>query len=187
MAYRRKNIHNFNFVYVINACRMVKMICRLLLLPGLSIFIACNGGSHSGNKEKEALSSNNSQANLRKDTYGYDADFLNKHLSDNTIELKSADGSAKVLLSADYQARVMTSTAGGDSGNSYGWINYGLIAAGKKKGQFNPFGGEERCWIGPEGGQYSLYFKKGDSFAIRHWQVPAGIDTLSWQGVKAGS
>jgi hypothetical protein len=81
----------------------------------------------------------------------------------------------------------MTSTAGGDSGNSYGWINYGLIAAGKKKGQFNPFGGEERCWIGPEGGQYSLYFKKGDSFTIRHWQVPAVIDTLSWQKVKADS
>jgi hypothetical protein len=75
----------------------------------------------------------------------------------------------------------MTSTATGDTGTSFGWINYNLIASGKKSKQFNPVGGEERFWLGPEGGQYALYFKGGDSFNINHWQVPPVIDTDSFE------
>ena len=111
-------------------------------------------------------------------TYAYDAGFLRKHTKE-VLELQSENGQAKVLLSADYQGRVMTSTASGDSGASYGWINYDLVASGEKKKQFNPVGGEERFWMGPEGGQYSIYFKKGDSFHVSNWQVPAIIDTIS--------
>lgn len=111
-----------------------------------------------------------------KGTYAYDADFLKKHTS-KVLELINEDSSGKILLSADYQGRVMTSTATGDTGNSFGWLNYDLIAAKDKKKQFNPVGGEERFWMGPEGGQYSLYFKGGDSFNIAHWQVPSFIDT----------
>ena len=120
-----------------------------------------------------------------KGSYGYDAAFLKKHL-DNTIELWNEDG-ARVLLTADYQGRVMTSTANGDSGNSAGWINYDLIATGKFRDQFNPVGGEERLWIGPEGGQYSFYFKKGDSFNINNWQVPTIIDTVAYQVTHSDS
>lgn len=111
---------------------------------------------------------------LSKGSYGYDAAFLKKNSVD-IIELKNGD--AKVLLSAAYQGRVITSTASGDSGASYGWINYNLISSGEKKKQFNPIGGEERFWLGPEGGQYSIYFSKGDSFNIKNWQVPPLIDT----------
>lgn len=120
-----------------------------------------------------------------KGSYGYDAAFLKEHL-DNTIELWNEDG-ARVLLTADYQGRVMTSTANGDSGNSAGWINYDLIATGKFRDQFNPVGGEERLWIGPEGGQYSFYFKKGDSFNIKNWQVPPIIDTVAYQVTHSDS
>ena len=116
---------------------------------------------------------------LTKGTYVYDAEFLKKHTR-NIIELQSEEGNAKVLLSADYQGRVMTSTAEGDRGTSYGWINYDLVASGEKKKQFNPVGGEERFWMGPEGGQYSIYFKGKDSFAFANWQVPAVIDTISY-------
>src|ERR1700733_10638287 len=91
----------------------------------------------------------------------------------------------KVLLSAQYQGRVMTSTASGDSGTSFGWINYDLIAAKEKRKHFNPVGGEERFWMGPEGGQYSIYFKKNDSFNITHWQVPSFIDTDAYKIVRA--
>ncbi len=111
-----------------------------------------------------------------KGSYAYDAAFLKQHTT-RVLELSSADNASKVLLSADYQGRVITSTATGDSGISFGWLNYDLIASHEKKKQFNPVGGEERFWMGPEGGQYSLYFKKGDSFNISHWQVPAFIDT----------
>lgn len=112
-------------------------------------------------------------------SYGRDREFLEHHTG-QVIELKSSDGQSKVLLSPVYQGRVMTSTAGGDEGLSFGWINYKLVASGEKKARFNPVGGEERFWLGPEGGQYSLYFKQGDSFNIDHWQVPAVIDTLPY-------
>src|SRR6476620_10346763 len=68
-------------------------------------------------------------------TYAYDAAFLNQHTR-KVLELRDKDNEAKVLLSADYQGRVMTSTATGDTGTSYGWLNYSLIASGEKKKQF---------------------------------------------------
>src|SRR6266487_3702442 len=117
-------------------------------------------------------------------TYAYDKDFLKQHTR-KVLELQDKDGQAKILLSADYQGRVMTSTATGDTGTSYGWLNYNLIASGEKKSQFNPVGGEERFWMGPEGGQYSICFKGGDSFNIAHWQVPAIIDTVMYDVVQA--
>lgn len=120
-----------------------------------------------------------------KGSYGYDAAFLRKHLK-QTIELFNEQG-ARVLVTPDYQGRVMTSSADKDTGNSFGWINYDLIASGKFKPQFNPVGGEERFWIGPEGGQYSFYFKQGDSFNIKHWQVPPIIDTVPYNVLKADS
>ncbi len=115
-------------------------------------------------------------------SYGYDAIFLQKHLN-HVAELTNKEG-AKVLITGDYQGRVMTSTAGGNDGNSFGWINYKLIEQGRMQPQFNPVGGEERFWIGPEGGQYSFYFKKGDDFNFRNWQVPAFIDTLPYAVVS---
>jgi len=45
----------------------------------------------------------------------------------------------------------------------------------------NEYGGENRLWLGPEGGRYSLYFKKGDSMVFNYWKTPAPIDTESWQ------
>ena len=115
---------------------------------------------------------------FEKGSYGYDANYIKNHAK-NVIELQN--GNAKVLLCADYQARVFTSTADGDSGTSFGWLNYDLLSSGEKKKQFNPVGGEERFWLGPEGGQYSIYFKKGDPFDYTHWQVPALIDTIPYK------
>src|SRR5438094_2841861 len=132
--------------------------------------------------------SGTTQLNLKiiaaKGTYAFDSIFLKQHTR-KVLELKDKNGQAKILLSVDYQGRVMTSTATGDTGTSYGWLNYNLIASGEKKSQFNPVGGEERFWMGPEGGQYSIYFKGGDSFNIAHWQVPAIIDTVMYDVVQA--
>jgi hypothetical protein len=133
--------------------------------------IACNNNS-------DQQTATDSLTNI-KGTYAYDAEFLKKHTR-KIVELENEQGNAKILLSADYQGRVMTSTAMGDSGTSFGWINYELISSEGKKKQFNPVGGEERFWMGPEGGQYSIYFKAGDSFNIAYWQVPAIIDTTGY-------
>lgn len=146
---------------------MIRSNYSLLATVFISI-LSCTGNADS-NKET-------TNTGHKKGSYAYDAEFLRQH-NKTIIELKSEDGNSKVLLSADYQGRVMTSTASGDSGSSFGWINYELIRSGKTKKQFNPVGGEERFWLGPEGGQYSLYFRKGDSFNITSWQVPAAIDT----------
>ncbi|MEO6328027.1 MAG: DUF6786 family protein [Ginsengibacter sp.] len=142
-----------------------------------TVLFSCNGN-------KENTQPTQSEKDYPKGTYGYDAAFLKKHLS-SVIELQDEAGNAKLLLSADYQGRVMTTTAGGDSSTSFGWLNYELLSAKQKKSQFNPVGGEERFWIGPEGGQFSIYFKKGDSFDIAHWQVPAVIDTLSYDVLQS--
>ena len=76
-----------------------------------------------------------------------------------------------------YQGRVMTSTVGGPDGISFGWINHKLIESGKVSNQFNPYGGEERLWFGPEGGPFSIYFKEGAEQVFSNWVVPKEIDT----------
>lgn len=109
-------------------------------------------------------------------TYGYDLDYFAAK-GVGVLELKSSDGQAKVLVVPAYQGRVMTSTTGGNEGMSYGWINYKAIDEGMVNPQFNPFGGEERFWIGPEGGPFSWYFKPGEEQIYANWKVPAFIDT----------
>lgn len=112
-------------------------------------------------------------------TYGYDAEYLaSKGIP--TIELKSADGQSRVLLASSLQGRVMTSTTGGEKGRSFGWINYKAIAEGMVNPQFNPFGGEERFWIGPEGGPFSWFFKPGEEQIYANWHVPALLDTEAY-------
>ncbi|HLY72188.1 MAG TPA: DUF6786 family protein [Puia sp.] len=145
--------------------------CQLVILLLTLILFGCGPNESSGIAEKKS-------PEFQKGTFGYDAAFLKKNLT-GLIELADSNTGAKVLLCASYQGRVLTSAAN-DNDYSFGWINYDLISTQKKKAQFNPIGGEERFWIGPEGGQNAFYFKKGDSFNIAHWQVPAIIDTLPY-------
>ena len=48
----------------------------------------------------------------------------------------------------------------------------------------NVFGGEDRFWLGPEGGQYSLYFAPGVVFDLEHWQVPEPLDWGGWDAAN---
>ena len=112
-------------------------------------------------------------------TFGDDLAFLQKHTS--LIVLSDSAGQAKVAVSPAWQGRVMTSSAGGDSGLSYGWINRELIAAGKLQPHINAFGGEDRFWLGPEGGQFSIFFAKGAKFELSDWFTPAAIDTMPYE------
>jgi hypothetical protein len=77
-----------------------------------------------------------------------------------------------------WQGRVLTSTAAGDAGPGFGWINRDLIASGTLQPHINVFGGEDRFWMGPEGGQFSIFFAKGTAFELANWFTPAPIDTL---------
>jgi len=107
--------------------------------------------------------------------FGDDVAFLKKHT--DPIVLSDQAGQAKVAVVPAWQGRVMTSTMGGDAGPSFGWINRELIASGKILPHMNAFGGEDRFWMGPEGGQFSIFFEKGKKFEFADWQTPAIFDT----------
>ena len=113
-------------------------------------------------------------------TYGYDLAYLSGK-GIKVEELKSPEGKSKLMVVPAWQGRVMTSTTDGDEGASYGWINYRFIDSGEVSPQFNPFGGEERFWIGPEGGPFSWYFGEGQEQVYANWKVPAAIDTDTYE------
>jgi hypothetical protein len=116
-------------------------------------------------------------------TFGADLQFLKQH--GDVVVLQDPSGRAQVIVSPDYQGRVMTSTAAGPTGASFGWINRSFIAAGKRVPHMNVFGGEDRFWLGPEGGQYALYFAPGAPFDLDHWQVPEAIDWGAWTVISS--
>ncbi|MEY3576531.1 MAG: hypothetical protein RL394_113 [Bacteroidota bacterium] len=138
------------------------------LLP-LFFLIACNTTT---NKDSE----------MQKGTFGYDLEFLRKHHKDLVL---LENGDAKLIVLPAYQGRIMTSTAEGNAGASFGWLNHELIASGKFTEHFSAFGGEERFWLGPEGGQFSIYFKKGVDFKFENWFVPKELDTEAFDLVAS--
>jgi hypothetical protein len=106
-------------------------------------------------------------------TFGDDLAFLSEHTE--VVVLQS--GEAQVAICPAYQGRVMTSTAKGENGPSFGWVNRALIASGQVQEHINAYGGEDRVWLGPEGGQFSIFFKEGAAFDVANWQTPKALDT----------
>jgi len=101
--------------------------------------------------------------------------FLRAHTK--IIVLSDEKNVAQIAIAPAWQGRVMTSTVDHHSERGFGWINWELIASGKKSAHMNPFGGEDRLWLGPEGGQFSIYFAPGAAFDYAHWFVPDALDT----------
>jgi hypothetical protein len=108
-------------------------------------------------------------------TFGEDIAFLKKHTA--VVVLADKSSGASVAVCPDLQGRVMTSSNAGDGGPSFGWINRELLASGRRDPHFNPYGGEDRFWLGPEGGPFALFFKKDDPFDLAHWFTPPPLDT----------
>jgi len=130
-----------------------------------------------------ALASAMQPGSAQKSTrFDSDLAFLQQHT--RVIVLGDAVRPAKVLVAPEYQGRVMTSTTGGAEGPSFGWIGRAAVASGTRQPHMNVFGGEDRFWLGPEGGQFALYFKKGDPFDLDHWQVPEAFDWGAWEIAK---
>lgn len=111
------------------------------------------------------------------DRFESDLSLLRRHATVVVL----ADGSgARVAVAPAYQGRVMTSTTGADGGPSFGWIGRAAVEGGERQPHMNVFGGEDRFWLGPEGGRYALYFKPGDPFDLDHWQTPEPFDWGPW-------
>jgi hypothetical protein len=111
-------------------------------------------------------------------TFAADVALLRAHT--HVTLLASADGQAQIAVAPDYQGRVMTSTATGDAGTSFGYLHRSGIEAGQRQPHMTVLGGEDRFWLGPEGGQFGLYFPPGAAFDTDHWQVPEPIDWGGW-------
>ena len=118
-----------------------------------------------------------------------DVSFLKQHTEIVTL----TDGKAAVAVAPAYQGRVMTSTVDRENGAGFGWINRKVIKAGllsdeDRKGKLEEhiyiFGGEERFWLGPEGGQFALFFKPGTKFEFSDWTTPAAINTEPFKIVE---
>lgn len=112
-----------------------------------------------------------------------DLEFLKTHTA---IHLLHNDEGARVAVAPAWQGRVMTSSASGESGPSLGWIHRanietGILPPSERTGlarHIHIFGGEERFWLGPEGGQYALFFPPAPMpYTFENWYAPALIDT----------
>jgi len=111
---------------------------------------------------------------MNENTFGQDLEFLNRHVE--TVVLSNSEGASAIVVPA-YQGRTMTSTSSGMAGASYGYLNYEAIAAGNRDPQINLYGGEDRMWISPEGGQYSVFFDPDAEMLYKNWRTPACLDT----------
>ncbi|MGJ8641845.1 MAG: DUF6786 family protein [Luteolibacter sp.] len=122
-------------------------------------------------------------------SFADDLEFMSDHTE---IVLLEKDGAA-VALAPAYQGRVMTSAVDKEEGAGFGWINRPVIEKGflsdeEREGKLEEhiyiFGGEERFWLGPEGGQYALFFKPETKFEFSDWTTPPAIDTDAFAVVE---
>ncbi len=115
-------------------------------------------------------------------TYGEVKQFLEQHTE--VVEL--ADGDARVAVCPQWVGRVMTSTCGGPDGPSFGFVNRAFIEVGRSDPRFNNFGAEERLWLSPEGGQFSLWFKPGAQQTLDNWYTAPALNEGAWQVEPGG-
>lgn len=144
------------------------------ILVGASVLLM---GSCQQSTKHQAANQENVKSNYKKGTFGYDLEFLRQH--DSILVLSNPSGLGQILVSPKYQGKVFTSTAEGLDGTSFGWVNYEAFDA-PLDSHMNAYGGEDRLWLGPEGGPYSLYFEGGKAMVYENWKTPAAIDTEAW-------
>lgn len=151
----------------------------LYALPLLLALAACQSADQK-KEETTRLDSTRFNRSFAEGTFGYDVAFLRQHR--HALVLRSPDAdSGQVVVVPEFQGRVMTSTARGLAGTSFGWLNYERIALRTYQPHMHAYGGEDRFWLAPEGGQFSIFFRPGQPFTFEHWQTPGLIDTAAFQ------
>lgn len=113
-------------------------------------------------------------------TFSDDVALLRRHAEVVTL---AGPGDGRVAVVPAFQGRVMTSTLGGPAGASFGWLNAAFIEAEQDDPRFNNHGGEDRFWLGPEAGQFALWFAAGEPFDLAHWKTPAGFNSGAFEVV----
>lgn len=155
---------------------------RHLAISLMGLSIAFMASSCQETKNKETSNQDSVDTNYKEGQFGFDLQFLQKH--DSVLILSNESGLGQIIVSPKYQGKVFTSTASGPDGKSFGWVNYKAFTA-EIDPHMNAYGGEDRLWLGPEGGPFSLYFENSKEMVYDHWKTPAAIDTEAWKLIAA--
>jgi hypothetical protein len=113
-------------------------------------------------------------------TFEDDVAFLKKH---GDLDVLVGANGGRVAVSPTYQGRIMTSAVASGA-RSLGFVHRAFIEAGKTGTKFDNYGGEDRFWLGPEGGQFGLYFAPGKPFTFAEWQTPRAMQEGAWEVVR---
>ena len=161
--------------------RVGPFVAALVGTVVISLSSGCQTMNRANDRDSESARGAKRERSEEK-SFAEDVAFLRRHVE--TVVL--ASGPSSVAVVPAYQGRVMTSSPGGTLDKSMGWLNYeaieegvldGAAAEGKLQAHIHVFGGEERFWLGPEGGQFGIYFPPGAPFEFDDWKTPAPIDT----------
>ncbi len=97
------------------------------------------------------------------------------------IELTSNNGHSRLFISPFHQGKVIASSHNGVDGFYNGWVDVKALE------ESTGFGGEERLWLGPLGGQFSFYFQQIEPINDDNWKVPKPIDAEPYDVIDTGN
>ena len=161
---------------------MVAVLSLVFVLPVGAIAATGKAGASSAAPGTSVKPAQKTAA--KADTFGETCAFLDQYTK--TVVLSDAAGKGRIVVAPEYFGRIMASTYDGADGPSLGWINKPVVA-GKKDPKFANYGGAERMWISPEGGQFSTFFKPGAPFDFANWFVPAAFNDTAMAIVETGA
>ena len=113
-------------------------------------------------------------------SFGNEVNFLKQYTK--TIVLKTKTGNEKIAVCPQLQGKIMASSLDGDSGQTFAWVNRAHIQSGNNDPVINSHGGEDRFWLGPQAGQYSIYNLPGDPFD--KWFTPPPFNSESFEVIS---
>ncbi|SDX18544.1 hypothetical protein SAMN05444411_103302 [Lutibacter oricola] len=117
--------------------------------------------------------------NSSKRNYKSDVDLLKSHTE--IIELTVNNKNSRLVITPQFQGKVITSSFNGIKGSSNGWFNTKALLENNIGG----IGGEDRVWVGPLGGQYSFYYQQIKPFSEDNWAVPASLSNEPYSVVSS--
>ena len=166
---------------------VIKKSCQLyayvLLISLTAISMSCKNNNEKNAGDSPVASTGDTS---HPGSFAGDLRFLQQKDSGLLVLSLPENKEAQVIVSPKYQAKVFTSTAAGLSGRSFGWVNYKAFS-GTVDPHMNAYGGENRIWLGPEGGKFSLFFRPGAKMDFAHWKTPSDFDTAPWKVVTAAA
>ena len=170
--------------FFINSFQISLTMSKSIFRASTIIYFALLSCNERTAKTSKFSNDSNVSIDFKEGSFGFDHRFLLKF--DSVIVLKNTSGESQVIVSPKYQGKVFTSTAEGNNGRSFGWINYKAFTDSVDP-HMNAYGGENRLWLGPEGGPFSVFFPKGAKMNFDNWKTPSPFDTEAWSVTSVDS